>query len=254
MKTRCLFTAAAAGLLLLAACTHEMTTARVSDEGEVRAAAGNATLSYDYDVEYVTGGVAPEVMDKINRYIISREIFFDESETGTDVPAACKRWAEDLINGYQIDTQDYMDDYDSDSSWMFNWEYSMSGSFAGACRSRHLQTYMMEDSDYTGGAHGMYAETYVVFDLTTGEVVRHEDLLRDGCQEELSEMISDRILEDLDEEFTDAIFGTPGPNDNFSVDESGITWHYNPYEIAPYVLGVIEAQLSWKELEPFLKQ
>ena len=239
--------------LLLAACTHELTTARVSDEGEVRMSSGDASLSYDYSVEYVTGGVAPEVMDKINNRIISQDIFFNEDETGTDVPAACKRWADDMVNGYEVDTEDFMKEYDAEQAWMFNWEFSMSGSFEGACRSRNLQTYCMKNSDYTGGAHNMYAESYTVYDLTTGEVFRQEDLLREGCEEELSELLSDKIVDSVDEELLDAIFGTAWPNDNFSVDENGVTWHYNPYEIAPYVLGVLEATLSWKELEPFLK-
>jgi hypothetical protein len=40
--------------------------------------------------------------------------------------------------------------------------------------------------------------------------------------------------------------------DNFYVNEEGITWTYDPYEIAPYSVGVVQITLSWDEVLPFL--
>ena len=40
--------------------------------------------------------------------------------------------------------------------------------------------------------------------------------------------------------------------DNFYVNEDGITWTYDPYEIAPYSVGVVQITLSWEDVLPLL--
>lgn len=247
---------AAAALLLLAACTHELKTARVSDERFVPLKEGSEIgFTADYDMEYVTGGVPKDVMDKINCTLITEELYEPE---GTDVPAACKNWLEISCAGYQDDAETMMEDMDidpEDAGWMLNWSSSVSGAFTGSCKARGWQSYCCASSDYQGGAHGMYGETHRVFDLATGEQVQESDFLREGADEDedLAELLYGKLMAGLDEEEEDALFGIPGPNENFSVSDEGVTWHYNPYEIAPYAFGVLEATLTWEELKPFLK-
>ena len=38
------------------------------------------------------------------------------------------------------------------------------------------------------------------------------------------------------------------PSDSFTVGENGITFYYQPYDVAPYVFGVIEITVPWEEL------
>jgi hypothetical protein len=40
--------------------------------------------------------------------------------------------------------------------------------------------------------------------------------------------------------------------ENFYIDARGVTWQYNPYDIAPYSLGVITVTLTWDQLYPYL--
>lgn len=255
MKALRIFSAAAAALLLLAGCTHELKTARVSDEGNQPLMEGSEVgMSYSYDVEYVTGGVSDDVKDKINNYIIRNNIFYDEEETGTDMPEACARWAQNCVEGYQSDIEDFLSDYDEESSWMFNWSSDISGSFEASCPSRNLVSYCMSSADYTGGAHGMYGETYTVFDLKTGEVVTEQDLLVDDCEEDLAVLLGESLYDSLDEEDYDAIYEEPTPNGNFYVDETGVTWVFNPYEIAPYAMGPIQVCVTWNNLKPYLRK
>ena len=39
-----------------------------------------------------------------------------------------------------------------------------------------------------------------------------------------------------------------GASDSFTVGENGITFYYQPYDVAPYVFGVIEITVPWEEL------
>lgn len=249
--------AAAVTLALLAACTREMKTSFAVGEGSIPLSEGvEASLSYSYQVEYVTGGLDKEVMERINATLVSQEILTGREDGGSDVPAACKHWAEGLEAGYQEDASGFLDELDAEGSWMFNWEYRLSGEFSTACPERRLRTYSSFYSEYTGGAHGLSGNSYTVFDMTSGEVVRQEDLFREGFEEDgrIAGLLLERVLQALrEQDFEDALMGNPYPNGNFSVDREGVTWHYNPYEVAVYAAGQVEARLSWKELAPYLK-
>ena len=43
------------------------------------------------------------------------------------------------------------------------------------------------------------------------------------------------------------------PNGNFMVDETGITYSFNEYEIAAYVVGATHVQLPYKEIRHLLR-
>ena len=252
MKVYRILAAAAAAVLLLAGCTREMKTAIVADEGKVPMPGGyDAALSYSYSMEYVTGGIPKQVMSNINEHIVSYGILYESEEALNDVPAACRQWVETLVAGYEADTEDFAEEWEADQAWIFNWSFDIDGSFETACKARNWQTYGIASEDYTGGAHGSYATIYKVFDMKTGGIIREEDFI-DTDADELLELIYDNILENLDEELWDAIYEVPTLNGNFRVDENGVTWVYNPYEIGPYVLGALEAFVSWEDLSPYL--
>lgn len=237
--------------ILLAACTHELQTKTIALEESVPAENIDASCEISCSFEYVTGGVKPEIMDMINGSIVANHILFEEADGCTDVVEACKTWVEQTANGYSGEGEDV----DEEDAWMYNFEFSRSGEFAGACKSRHLQTYTGSDYDYTGGAHGYTGIGHDVFDLTTGEIVTEADLFAEGYEEGVSELLAASLEEYLAEieESPEMMFSMPEPNGNFAVSEEGITWTYNPYEIAPYSMGIIDLPVSWDDLKPFLK-
>ncbi|MBR5075834.1 MAG: DUF3298 domain-containing protein [Bacteroidales bacterium] len=257
-----ILTAAVATLLLLAGCNRGIHTATASHSGSTPLSEGSEiAYSYSYSMEYLTGGLPQEVVDRINATIIRRDILFAEEDFGSDIRAACRQWEESGIAAYLTDAGEMMDEFDGEDSYMFNWESGIDGSFLHYDKSRRLLTYRCCSNDYMGGAHGMYGESYTVFDTETGAVVTEDDLFDGDWEEALGGLLADRALEeyaDLAEEegvdIDDIFFAGPYPNGNFSVEKDGITWHYNPYDIAPYAFGVIEVTLGWKELAPLMSR
>jgi hypothetical protein len=240
-----------AAALLLAACTHELQTRIIALEDSVQAEGVDASCEISCSYEYITGGVSQEIMDKINGAIIDRHILFEEFDGSTDVEAACKTWVEEVRNSYSVEGEDI----DEENAWMYNFEFNRSGEFSGACRSRHLQTYTGSDYDYTGGAHGYTGIGHDVFDMTTGEIVTEENLFVEDYYGGVAELLAASLEVYLAEigEDPEMMFGLPEPNGNFAVSEEGITWTYNPYEIAPYSMGIIDLPVSWADLKPYLK-
>lgn len=237
-------------LLLAAGCSRELTYKTVDLEDSIELDGIDAGCEVSCSFDYVTGGVSGEVMDRINAAIIANHILFDVADGRTDVPAACRQWVAEQLGEFSVD-----DSYDEENAMLFHFEFKREGRFTTACKSRKLQSYSVEYNDYTGGAHGMNALVCNVFDLTTGETVSESALFGEGYRDGVSALLKtalDAFLE-AQEEGEDLIFGAPEPNGNFSVSEEGVTWTYNPYEIAPYAMGAIELTVRWSDLKPYLK-
>ncbi len=110
--------------------------------------------------------------------------------------------------------------------------------------------------NYMGGVHGDYGKKYQVINLKTGQKIKLANLFSDGSQEELTELIKRKILENrqatsLEEEgyYADKI----KPTENFYLTKKGIGFYYNSYEIAPYVKGGNEVFLRFSECKGFMK-
>ena len=87
-------------------------------------------------------------------------------------------------------------------------------------------SYTVSFENYTGGAHGAHSYNNHVVNLKTGKPITEEEIFVDN-----------------------EIF----PNGNFLVDETGITYSFNEYEIAAYVVGVTNVHLPYKEIRYLLR-
>jgi hypothetical protein len=125
----------------------------------------------------------------------------------------------------------------------------------------NLLCYSVNFENYRGGAHGAHAYKNYVLNLKTGELVTEEDIFTEDFREPLALMLVDGIarqnemenakeLESIGFFSIDEIF----PNGNFLADEEGITYYFNEYEIAAYVVGVTSVKLPYAELKPLLRK
>ena len=72
-------------------------------------------------------------------------------------------------------------------------------------------------------------------------------------------MLIAKLMDDVGAETIDELeemgYGTMAeiiPTENFKLTPGGISFLYNIYEIAPYVLGPVEIDLTFDQLEPIL--
>lgn len=124
---------------------------------------------------------------------------------------------------------------------------------------KHLLVYRIDYNEYTGGAHGIYMSSFLNMDLRTLSPVRLEDLLVDGYEEELTELLWKQLIADnratTRQEVEDLGYGSTGdliPTENFYLGKEGITFYYNVYEIAPYAMGPTKITLSYETLQHLL--
>lgn len=110
-------------------------------------------------------------------------------------------------------------------------------------------------ASYTGGAHGNYGSSFANIDIAQKRIWRLPDMIADTAA--LRPLLNDGAI---------AYFGLkPGegmeqrllvdevpPTDNVFIGPKGLSFVYNPYEIASYADGQITLYLSYKKLLPLL--
>lgn len=120
-------------------------------------------------------------------------------------------------------------------------------------------TYRIDYNEYTGGAHGIYMSTFLNLDLKTLSPIRLDDLFEGDYKEALTDLLWKQLMADNNvstrQELEDMGYATTGdlePIENFYLDPTGITFYYNVYEIAPYVMGATKITLSYEDIAPLM--
>lgn len=141
---------------------------------------------------------------------------------------------------------------------MWYW-YSMSHRNRMLFQGDSLLGYEVEYRDYEGGAHDTYRITYTNIDLNRLVTLTEEDLFIPGYYNRLSEAIIDRLMKKYGVKTAEALnsvgflsYEDIAPNNNFWLNDEGIHYAYNAYEIAPYAMGVIKVTIPYSQLSDIL--
>lgn len=212
-------------------------------------------------MEYPAQAASEEELQKVQRIFVT-DFFGDKYAAETPVNAATAYLKEYLVNYHQLE-EDYskfteIDPEGMSNAWM-NYEEFLSSSIA--FNAAHLLSYTITMYTYTGGAHGMQSQMNHVLDLREVTPVVLSDIFSEDNLPTVNQLIIDRIARDRGYS-NPAQLGEDGffsieevqATDNFLVDANGITWIYNPYEIAVYAAGSITVSLDWDILSTYIRE
>ena len=245
----------AAGLLLILATncvrTPRMEILSYTAEQETASVAGcPLTHKLDISLEY------PEVMgDKgLSATLIRQSIFeaaFGQSYDTLNVQEAATRYADDLAAEFKELSAAMWRGWQkagiADPA-AAQWSDSIEGYFAG--QNGPYRSYIVNLTDFTGGAHSNSTTRAFVFDLTDGSPVTLDDLFVPDFNDALTEILNRHVAECLSEEDMEAMFeSTLSPTGNYILTSDSITFIYNPYEIGPYSIGTPSVSVPIKELK-----
>ena len=114
---------------------------------------------------------------------------------------------------------------------------------------------------FEGGAHGIEQQLVMNFDSETGKRLTLEDIFVPGYEHRLSELLLEKLMDQQDVKTLDELKAKDYlytmdmfPSVNFIVNDDGLTFIYNPYEIAPYDKGRTEINVSFSEAEGILRK
>jgi hypothetical protein len=109
---------------------------------------------------------------------------------------------------------------------------------------------------YLGGAHGMQEKVYFVLSPAEQERLKLDDLVRSRA--ELQPLVEEALRASAGLKPEDSLRAggffeeTAPPPDNFFLSRGGLGFHWDPYEIAPYVMGPVEITIPYDKIRPLL--
>lgn len=208
----------------------------------------------DYEIQLPMGAHFKPLRDSIILWLINRENFDGKSDT-----LCIRKDMEKTFESYIKDYTEFANDWDPDSedgfwSEMYTNEYYARGSFIPEFKEKDIICYQEIFYMYMGGAHGLESASYHPFYKKTLKPV----LLTDFVPEEYNESLMIALYEEFvaqgyDEEYL-TNYSTGLETSNIYYSEDGITFVYQPYEIAPYCDGIIELTLSWEKVDDMLSK
>jgi len=120
----------------------------------------------------------------------------------------------------------------------------------------------LDDYAYLGGAHPNGMTIYLVYDTEYGTRLGLDHILQPESFTALESLALASLYAKYDiptgGSLSDAGFFVDDANpflltENFMVDGNGMSFTFNPYEIAPYVMGPISINLAWAEVEHLIQ-
>ncbi|MBQ8672710.1 MAG: DUF3298 domain-containing protein [Bacteroides sp.] len=213
----------------------------------------------DLNIWYAATADSTGLRDSVNAYITAFSLgsyyvhLTPQEAVASYVQKYVEEYRNDLEPIYQTESEMY-DDLDS-SAWDFTQTLHGHVQFY----HQNLLVYRKYYEEYTGGVHGMYLTSFLNLDLHTMLPIRLDDILVDNYQEQLTDLLCRQLMKDEEvgsiaelEEIGYMSNSNLEPTENFYLDEKGITFYYNVYEIAPFVMGPTAITLSYDTLHHLL--
>lgn len=225
--------------------------------GDTAKPACNLVINFAYAVQ----SSDVKLKDSLNTFFLSA-CFGDKYMTMAPEEAV-KRYTEKYVNDYlkDLEPMHQKDEQEKeDNATMGAW-YSYYKGIEGHVQLyiKDLLIYRVDYNEYTGGAHGIYSSTFLNMDLRTLSPIRLDDLFVSEYEEALTDLLWNQLMADnkvaTHQELEDMGYATTGdlkPTENFYLSKEGITFYYNVYEIAPYVMGPVKITLPYEVMQHLL--
>lgn len=199
---------------------------------------------------------------------------FGKDDSKTDINTLSQNYVANYLKEYNQLEAIYMKDQiefakkkttNEDDADLYNpsesaYSYEHSTDLIIEFNKANLLSYKVERYDYTGGAHGMTTDSCFTILLDKGRFLKQDDLFEESSLDKIAELIVKNIADDND--LDDPVkledqgyFSVKEiyPNGNIYATDKGITWIYNPYDIAAYAIGSVEVTIPYDQLKPYLK-
>jgi hypothetical protein len=137
-----------------------------------------------------------------------------------------------------------------------NWYYNEA--FANDAGNSQIAVISREWEYYTGGAHGMRNKDYYVFSLADKRQLALSDIVPEEAKPALDNLVEAALRKQMEIPdwipLTEQGFFEESVNrlDDFFLSPQGLGFQWDPYQIAPYSMGIIEIIIPYDELEGML--
>jgi len=213
-------------------------------------------ISFIYPIDYANR----ETLKLVQQQFVSG--FFGDEFIDFSPKDVAEKYSENYLATYKAEETNFIRERENHESGMLESWYSYHET------SHNQIVYNRNDiisivnftESYFGGAHGSHQYVNRVVDLKTGKRITENDIFIDDFSDGLAKIIVNEIalanqvevaeLENIGFFSIDEIY----PNQNFFVDDTGITYTFNEYEIAAYVVGPVSVKIPYEKIQFFLRK
>lgn len=207
----------------------------------------------------ITDKAYTELRDSLVKYICQRIYsapITDYSKEG--VKAHLEKLVEEQIGDYKLDLEQAKKlNFDVASYSVFSREFAYSDSVT---YSHHgILSLISKTVEYSGGVHPNEVVSTLNYDLNNRVPITVSSIFKNPNDEELRDLLFDSLMRSFGVETREELeykgvfnYHALEVTSNLYFNEDGITFYYNPYELATYSAGPIELHLSYRVLAPFL--
>lgn len=149
------------------------------------------------------------------------------------------------------------EDYDLEDETGFQYYLNLENKIT--YNRNNLVSFLVKSESFEGGAHGAHGIFGYVINLNTGEYITEDSFAGINYKKNISNIIIKKIAEEKKvndpkqlENMGYNNLADIVPNGNFTIDEKGITYYFNEYEIAAYFIGITEVFIPYEELKTFI--
>jgi hypothetical protein len=201
-----------------------------------------------------------EKLGKLQSLFVSS--FFDETY-GNDAPEeAVARYAENKRHEYEALEDEFKKEMKRPKRGsLIRFFRSEAISNEVVFNKEGLISFCVYTENYTGGAHPSHIVSNRVIDVQRGVFLTEDELFEDDFKDKMAQILVRYIASqhELDnpqqlEEIGFFDIGKIAPNGNFLIDEDGITYSFNEYEIAAYSAGTINVHIPYDEIRGLLRK
>ena len=167
-----------------------------------------------------------------------------------DPEAMLRNYTKTYIRNYLEEGNDAINNFGDDmvgaATWM-SYEEKCDGTTL--YKDNNIFSYSVRTYSYTGGAHGNSTNCVASLDLKNRRNITLECLFTETAIGQIREMMVDYLKDDyqlLNEEFD--------VTENFYLSDQGVTFIYDPFEIAAYSYGEIAIPLTWDKVRPLVSE
>lgn len=241
------------------AATVSFDTLSIDTVAPLFAGAEEPACHFRLSMEYPTSAASEELLHVVDEFIVS--LYFKEDYVGLSCEAAATKYCKDYLSAYEEEGKGVLEAYGKNIGEAIPWMSYEEISTGRVLYCDHgFLSYAVSFYSYRGGAHGNSSVSNKVLNLATYCPLYLNDLFNGTGFLEVSAILRNTLAKNygcasVAELAETEPFFSPEEIDlteNFFIDDKGITWQYNPYEIAPYSMGLITVTLSWAQVLPFL--
>ena len=212
-------------------------------------------LRFSYDSPTVIIEENPAAAEKINEFLgLREEAFYTGEDYGDGFGTGYNNMLTLAEDNYLFQT------YESETEYPM-YELSSAQTVSVLRNDGRVLTLSYFESDYTGGAHGTYAERTYCFDPATGELITLDDLSGDTAA--LKSFLSGKLVEILmndeeiqqktydfiDRDYLEETLATLLREGSWYLDYDGMVVFSDLYEISSYASGIVSFRIPYAQLD-----